>query len=653
MQLRKIVSAVSLAASGSVSIALHAADGDWSEYTADKMGSRYLPGGKVSAETVKSMKVAWRWAMPDNKVWQDNADLRTHVNETTPIAVNGVLYTSSPMSFASAIDGTTGKTLWTFDPVAYRDGTPPNLGFLNRGLSYWESGEDKRIILGTGDAYIIALDAKTGKPIESFGNKGRIDMTQGLRRSVERAQMKVQSPPIICNGMIIPSFNVLDYFAVGRPPGKEPPPGDLRAFDIKTGKEMWNFHQPPQIGEPGNETWGENSWKTAGAANMWARASCDENLGLVYAPFSTPANDFYGGERPGDGLFGESLVALDAKTGKIKWYYQIVHHGLWDYDLPTSPNLMDITVDGRQIKAAAQVTKQGWVFTFDRVTGKPVWPIEEKAVPKSTVPGEISSPTQPHPTWPLPFTPQGLTEDMLIDLTPELKEGAKAIVARYNYGPIYTPPTTDKGGTILSPGLLGGASWAGAAHHPKNNVLYVNSFNIPFATKIKKETTGSYAYTGTWAAVGGPDGLPLLKPPFSTITAIDMNTGKHLWQVPAGKGPIDHPAIKNSGLKRVGHIRQSYVALTDNVLFVALDGTYSVIGLSPRGNSLQVQATKEEKEPYLYAHDPKTGEVLGEIKLPGAAFGAIMTYRAGGKQYVVAPIGGGGIPAELVAVQVD
>jgi quinoprotein glucose dehydrogenase len=639
---------------GAAPLAMAAAgDGNWTEYNGDKAGSRYLAGGKVTAQSVKSMKVAWRWAMPDNKVWQDNAELRTWVNQSTPLAIDGILYSSSPMAMVSAIDGTTGKTLWTYDPKAYVEGTPPNLGFISRGLAYWADGEDKRILVGTGDGYLIALNAKTGKPIESWGDKGRIDMTKGLRRFVDRSLIALTSPPIVCGNTIVPSLAVLDSFAVGRAPMKYHPPGDIQAFDIRSGKRVWHFEQPPQAGQPGNETWEDGSWKTTGSANMWARPSCDEELGLVYLPFSTPTNDFYGGHRKGNGLFGESVVALNAKTGKIAWYQQIVHHGLWDYDLPTAPNLMDLTVNGKKVKALAQVTKQGFVFTFDRSTGAPVWPITEKPVPQSTVPGERSSPTQPFPSLPAPFVQQGVSEDDLIDLTPQLKEEAKKILSRYNYGPLYTPPTLDKAGTLQVPGVLGGASWAGAAHNPKTNVLYVPSFTIPFGIKLKKENEGVYDYTGTWAGVGGPQGLPLFKPPFSTVTAIDMNTGKHLWRVPAGKGPVDHPAIKDLKLDRVGVPRQSFIALADDVLFLAPEGTNSVIGLSSRGNALITQATAEEKEPFLYAHDARTGEVLGEVKLPGAAFGALMTYRAGGRQYVVVPIGGAGLPAELVAVQVD
>lgn len=626
--------------------------GDWTEYLSDKASSNYAASKLVTREALKRMRVAWAVDLPGNDIPRDNPELRTWVNESTPLAVDGILYATSPLNIVSAIDGATGETLWTYDPKAYADGTPPNLGFISRGVAYWADGADKRVLIATGDAYLIALNAKTGKPIESFGDHGRVDLTKGLRRPVDRSLVASTGAPIVCGGQVVPTLAVLDSFAIGRPPMKYHPPGDVRGFDVKTGKQTWVFHAPPQAGEPGVETWDDDSWKTAGSMNMWARPACDEELGLVYLPLSTPDNDFFGGWRKGDGLYGDSLVALKAKSGEKAWHYQIVHHGLWDYDLPTAPNLMDLTVDGKKIKAAVQITKQGFIYAFDRTNGKPIWPIEEKPVPQSTTPGEKSSPTQPFPTWPKPFVQQGSTEDDLLDLTPILHEQAKKIFSRYNTGPVFTPPTADKSGTLEVPGVLGGASWVGAAHNPKTNILYVPSFTIPFGIKLKKEVAGVYDYTGTWSGVGGPQSLPLFKPPFSTVTAYDMNTGEQLWRIPAGRGPVDNPAIKDLNLGRLGVPRQSHILLTDEALFIAPEGTNSVIGLSSRGNALMTQATADEPEPYIYAHDPKTGELLGELRLPGAAFGNIMTYTAGGKQFIAVPIGGAGLPSRLVSVQV-
>jgi len=628
--------------------------GDWRTYTGDKGASRFLEGGLATEKSVKSMKIAWRWQMPGNKLAASNPDLRTWVNETTPLAIDGILYTSSPLSIASAVDGSTGKTIWTYDPKAYEDGAPANLGFISRGITYFEKDGKKRLVLATSNAYLIMLDAKTGKPVTSWGDNGSIDMTKQMRRKIDRRIVTFTSPPIVCGGNIIPSIAVLDSFAIGRSPHKYHPPGDIPAFDTTTGKKQWVFHNPPMKGQEGAKTWTNGSNEFIGGTNTWSRPSCDDKAEIVYLPTSTPANDFYGGERPGDNHFAETLVALNAKTGKRTWHFQIVHHGLWDYDLPTGPNLMDLTVKGKKIKAAVQITKQGFIYAFDRLTGKPIWPINETGVPQGNIEGEVYAKTQPFPSKPAPFVQQGASEKDLIDFTPELKAKAKKILNRYTHGSLFTPPTNKKAGTLNVPGVLGGASWAGAAHNPKTGMLYVPSFTIPFAIKLKKEKPGTSAwkYTGTWAGVAGPEGLPLFKPPFSTISAIDMNTGEYKWRVPAGKGPIDHPAIKAAGLKAVGVPHQSFIAATDKIVFIAPNGTYDVLGLNNRGTALIAQATKKEPEAFLYAYSAKSGDMLGEVEMPSGVFGAIMTYKAKGKQYVIVPVGGAGLPSELIAVEV-
>ncbi len=318
--------------------------------------------------------------------------------------VNGVLYVSTSLSQVAAIDAATGKTLWLYDPETWKKGTPSNNGFVHRGVAYWANGDDRRILFGTGDGYLICLNAKTGQPIPGFGQNGRIDLTQGLSRPVDRRLYGVSSPPIICRDVVVMGSKVHDV-----PVARVMPPGDVRGFDVRTGKQRWLFRSVPAEGEFGNETWEQESWKTTGAANVWTMMSADEALGYVYLPFSTPANDFFGGQRPGNGLFGESLVCLDARTGKRVWHFQMAHHGLWDYDLPSAPNLIDVRVNGKPVKAVAQVSKQGFVYVFDRVTGKPIWPIEERLVPQSTAPGEKSSRTQPFPTKPAPFDRQGVT----------------------------------------------------------------------------------------------------------------------------------------------------------------------------------------------------------------------------------------------------
>ena len=338
------------------------------------------------------------------------------------------------------------------------------------------------------------------------------------------------------------------------PLAKEMPPGDVRGFDVRTGKQLWHFRSIPGEGEFGNETWDEGSWKTTGGANVWTLMSADEELGYVYLPFGTPSNDYFGGQRPGDGLFGESLVCLDARTGKRVWHFQMVHHGLWDYDLPAAPNLIDIRVNGKPVKAVAQVSKQGFCYVFDRVTGEPIWPIEERPVPQSTMPGERSSPTQPFPTRPAPFDRQGITENDVIDFTPELRKAALSVLEKYNYGPLFTPPSLEKP-TILMPGIAGGASWSGAAFDPETGILYVPSNTLPFAVTMKKSPVPHADYVGEIAPVETLQGVPLWKPPYGRITAIDLNTGDHRWMVPMGDLAQSNPALKQLGLPPLGTTR--------------------------------------------------------------------------------------------------
>jgi quinoprotein glucose dehydrogenase len=449
---------------------------------------------------------------------------------------------------------------------------------------------------------------------------------------------------MICRDVVIVGATILDY-----PRMKEMPPGDVRGIDVRTGQQRWIFHAVPQSKDPGVDTWRDESWKHTGNTNVWTMMSCDEALGFVYLPFSTSTNDYYGGHRPGDNLFAESLVALQAETGARVWHFQMVHHGLWDYDLPAAPNLLDITVEGRRIKAVAQVTKQGFCYVFDRVTGTPVWTIEERSVPPSPVPGEHASPTQPFPTKPAPFERQGLTLHDLIDFTPELQREARHILQKYTYGPIFTPPTEQ--GTIALPGPAGGASWSGAAVHPDTGVLYVPSFTLPMILRVRKAATfeASYTYIGSYdIGPTGPQGLPLVKPPYGRITAINLNTGEHLWMQPIGDGPREHSALRHLNLSPLGWPRRSFPLLTKSVLFVAQQGILRGLGPSRRRNALEMGL--QNHEAVLRAFDPDTGTLIAEVALPGNASGAPMTYMVEGKQFIAIPIGGASQPAELVAL---
>jgi len=620
--------------------------GEWPAYGGTYAAARYSPLTQIDPTNAKSLHVAWRWKSPDQAVKDANPKVGpSRANESTPLMVGGVLYTSTSLSQVAAIDAASGETKWVFDPKIYQNGLgiPANDGWLHRGVAYWRNGDDERIVMLTAFAQMIALDAKTGKLVPTFGSDGRVDLAEGLRRPVDRDYYTMSSPPVIVRGVIVVGSSVMDWW--GHRPS---PPGDVRGFDVVTGRLLWTFHTVAQQGEPGVETWEKDSWKEAGNANVWAPMSADEELGYVYLPVSTPTNDYYGGHRPGDGLYGESLVCLDAATGKKVWHYQLVHHGLWDYDNPAAPNLIDITVGGRKVRAVAQVTKQAFVYVFDRVTGKPVWPIEEQVVPASSVPGEIASKTQPFPSRPAPIDIQGVRDDDLIDLTPEIHKEAIDIVAKYDHGPLFTPPS--QRGAIEMPGVAGGGNWAGAAIDPETGMFYVGTYRLPFVVAVRKPRPGesSYDFVGEFSYLPGPRGLPLLKAPFGSIVAIDMNSGEHRWRIPVGHGELI-PSIRQLGIhEQFGFRTRSWALLTKTVMIVVQSGYFSAPRLPPGGT--RRIADLNNFDPKLWVYDKASGEMLAEIALPANAVGAPITYMAGGKQYIAFPAGGGPLLEELIAV---
>jgi quinoprotein glucose dehydrogenase len=605
--------------------------GEWPAYAGTYAAARYSSLTQIDRTNAKDLRVIWRWKSPDHAVKDGNPRIGpTRTNESTPLMIDGTLYTSTSLSQVAAIDAATGRTKWVFDPKVYENGLgiPANDGWLHRGVAFWRDGDDERVVILTAFAHLIALNARTGTPIAAFGSNGRVDLNQGLRRTVDRDDYTMSSPPLIVRGVIVVGSSVMDWWR-----HRPSPPGDVRGFDARTGRLLWTFNTVPQSGEPGIETWERGSWQEAGNANVWAPMSADEELGYVYLPVSTPTNDYYGGHRPGDGLYGDSLVCLEAATGKRMWHYQLVRHGLWDYDTPAAPNLIDINVDGRRIKAVAQVTKQAFVYVFDRVTGQPVWPIEDRPVPASSVPGESAASTQPYPTRPPPIDIQGVREEDLIDVTPALRKEALDIVAQYDHGPLYTPPS--RRGTIQVPGIAGGASWSGAAIDPETGMLYVGTYRLPFVVTVRTPTNAaeaSYDYIGQFRYLPGPRGLPLLKPPLGSMVAIDMNTGEHRWRVPVGRGELLFP-VGERGVERLGFAGRSWALVTKTVMIV-----------------VQMGYNSASFDPHLWVYDKATGAMLAEIPLPANATGSPITYMTGGKQYIVFPVGGGPLVEELIAI---
>jgi quinoprotein glucose dehydrogenase len=621
------------------------AQGEWRYYGGDAGSNKYTALSQINASNVNKLKQVWEWESPDNSLQASATRQRSSYFKATPLMIDGRLFVSTGFSVVAAIDAGNGQTLWQFDPKSYEEGRPANSGFQHRGVSYWANGSDKRVIIATGTGKLIALNATTGQPIASFGDNGKIDLQDGITSNeTERRQIGYNSPTSIVKDTIVVGCTVTDGVRTIAMPTCH-----IRGFDVRSGKQRWIFHTVPQKDEPGVETWLNDSWQYTGNTNAWSMMSVDHELGYVYVPTGTPTNDYYGGHRLGDNLYAESLLCINAENGKLVWHFQAVHHGLWDYDFPAAPNLVDITVDGKAIKAVAQVSKQGFTYVFDRVTGEPVWPIEERPVPQTTVPGEVSSPTQPFPTKPPPFAEQGLTEDDLIDFTPELKQTALEIVKNYTIGPMFTPPTGPSEtnlGTLQRPSAAGGANWGGAGFDPELGYLFVQAANqysfVPLRAGETDNGQPNFIGGGRAPDISALQGLPLTKPPYGTITAIDLNRGEIAWQVVHGEGPRHHPAIKHLNLPPMGNSSHSFLSnggplVTKTLLFV---------------NQVQREfdsTAYSSTEFYLRAFNKKTGEVIWEHKMDVPPFGTPMSYIYQGRQYIAVTTGGGGSPAKLVA----
>jgi quinoprotein glucose dehydrogenase len=587
---------------------------EWLYAAGDAGAMHYSALDRINKSNVAGLKVAWSWKTAEEPT---GGGAVAGTFENTPLMINDVIYLSTAYNRVVALDANSGEKIWDYDPRAYEAGQPPNgTGFVHRGIATWSDGRQRRIFLNSRWR-LISLDAETGKPTAGFGQNGEIDLTQDLLWPVNKLHYTNTSPPVVYKNLVILGNGVADRLVY-----KKDPPGDIQAFDVKTGKRVWKFNPIPQKGEFGNETWEDGAETYTGHTNAWAPFTLDEKRGLLYIPFGTPSNDYYGGARKGNALFAESLVCLDANTGKRVWHFQAIHHGLWDYDLASPPTLGTVKVNGKNVDIVAAASKTGFLYVFDRVSGKPIWPIEERPVPQSDVPGEKSSATQPFPTKPAPFAKQGISEDDVIDFTPELKAAALAELRKYRIGPIFTPPSLT--GTIMMPGNIGGGNFGGAAFDPETGIIYIKATNTANLIRLTKPAPGE-AEAEYWRSGSvniGVSGLPIHKPPYGTLTAINLNSGNHLWQVPIG----DTPSVRNNPL------------LTGVTLPEKL-GSAGAPGAIVTKGGLVFSTGGDSK---LFAIDKTNGTLLWEGNLGERSNATPMTYQTrSGKQFVVIASGAG------------
>jgi quinoprotein glucose dehydrogenase len=627
---------------------LTAKKGEWAAYGSDIGNTKYAPLEEINATNIDQIEIAWRRPALDQQYLELNPNQRFSSNYVAAAVVRGGIgYIPNAVGLVEAFNPGTGETIWVQEAPGGAAGLP---GAPTRGIAYWDSGIEQRVIVQRG-TFLYALDAATGSAIETFGVGGRVSL-QLMPAEFER--FRWGGVPMVVGDVIVMGQAMSDTFS-----NKEAFRGDVHAFDVITGELVWTYNTIPQEGQFGTATWQDRSWSYSGHAPVWALFSADEELGLVYMPVSSATNDMYGGHRLGDNLFSQSLVAVDAKTGNRVWHFQTVHHGLWDYDPPVAPIVMDINVEGREVKAIAQITKQGFVFTFNRETGEPIWDIEEREVPTSTTPGEITSPTQPFPSRPAAFDRQGATIENLIDFTPELRDEASAILSKYVSGPLFTPPSMKSEnpegtqGTIQLPGSQGGGDVQGAAFDHETGILFIPSITAPFVADLEPgdpDFTNLAFVKGTRRWIGGPRGLPLFKPPYGRITAINMNTGDHVWMVPNGVGPVNHPAIKHLQIERLGVPGRPSPLVTKTLLFIGEGQT----NLRPGGRvpaEMPIEIATNSGGPTFRAYDKNNGDIVWEIELEAGTTGAPITYMHEGRQTILVAIGDREYSPELIAFQ--
>jgi quinoprotein glucose dehydrogenase len=655
-----------------------AKNGEWRSYGGDGGSTRYSPLDQINAANFNNLEVAWRFKT-------DNLGPRPEFQyEGTPLMAGGVLYaTAGTRRAVVALNPATGEQLWMHSEQEGARGTAAPRQLSGRGLAYWTDGRDERILYVTPGYRLVALNAKTGVPVPGFGSNGVVDLKLEDDQIIDpmSSEIGLHATPMIASNVVIVG-------AAGKtganPRSFQNVKGYVRGFDVRTGKRLWIFHTIPQLGEFGNDTWQKDSWTYTGNTGVWGQISVDEELGLAYLPVEMPTGDYYGGHRPGSGLFGESLVAVDLQTGKRKWHYQLVHHGIWDMDIPCAPILVDITVGGRTVKAVAQPTKQAVLYVFDRVTGQPIWPIEERPVPQGDVPGEWYSPTQPFPTRPPAYERTGVSIDDLIDFTPELRAEAVELVKKYKMGPMFSPPVVSKleGPLALLTRALAGTNWKGGSYDPETHVAYVYSTGaigsmglVPpppgfsdmryisgNALSGARLTGGSGSSAGGGRSVAGGGGgaaapaaasegaggdvgggltvrgLPLGKPPYGRITAIDLDKGEIKWQIAHGETPDNvknHPALKGLDIPRTGQGGMAATLVT-RTLLISGEPRAGMTSTGVRGAMLR-------------AYNKSTGKDVGAVYMPAPESGAPMTYMFNGKQYIVLAVSGGAYSGELLA----
>ena len=654
---------VVFAVAAGVSAQRGTSNGEWPTYGGDLGNTKYAPLDQITAANFNNLEVAWRFKT-------DNLGPRPEFQfEGTPLMVKGVLYTTAGTRRAVvAIDAGTGEQLWMHSEQEGPRGAAAPRQLSGRGLAYWSDAKEARILYVTPGYQLVALDAKTGARVPSFGVNGIVDLKQNDDQTIDAlsGEIGLHATPVVAKDVVIVGAA---HKSGGVPTGKTNVKGYVRGFDVRTGKRLWIFHTIPEPGEFGNETWQKDSWVYTGNAGVWGQISVDEQLGLVYLPVEMPTGDYYGGMRPGNGLFGESLVAVDLQTGKRKWHYQLVHHGIWDMDIPCAPILLDVDVNGRRIKAVAQPTKQAFLYVFNRETGEPIWPIEERPVEKGTVPGEWYSPTQPFPTKPRAYDTQGFVIDDLINFTPELRAEGEKIASRYKLGPVFTPPVVSQlPGPLATLAIAtagGGTNWPGGSVDPETQTLYVSSSKVlsllglvpprdatkndlPFvqgnAETGARTSGGSGANAGGGGEGGGAPaaptvrGLPLMKPPYGQLSAINMKTGDIIWQVPHGDTPDNvrnNPALKGVTIPRTGRSGTVGQLVTKTLLVVGEPG----FATTPSG----------QRGAMLRAYDKASGKEVGAVYMPAPQSGSPMSYMHNGKQYIVLAVSGAGYSAELIA----